>query len=188
MRLHNKTILILLLLLSVNMFATGQKVKEEKPPVSERLFLGGSFGLQFGSITYINISPVVGLWVLPRVAIAAGPSFIYYKFYDEKTSIYGGRFYNQYVVLQDFNNIIPIGLHAGIFLHLEDEVLALESDYWKNSINGSNRFIANNLLFGGGIKQQIGARSFLNLTALWKIHDSGYSIYSSPEIRVSFSF
>jgi hypothetical protein len=171
------------------MFVAGQKVKDEKPPLNERLFFGGSFGLQFGTITYIDISPTVGLWVLPRVAIAGGPSFIYYKnkYYDEQTSIYGGRFYSQYVILQDLNNVLPIGLHTGIFLHLEDEMLSFESSYFKNT-NASGRFTANNVLFGGGIRQQMGARSFIHLTALWKIYDSGYSLYSSPEIRISFSF
>ena len=191
MRLHSKTTLILMLLLSVNILVTGQKVKNEKPPISERLFFGGSFGLQFGTETYINISPTVGLWVLPRVAIAGGPSYIYYKskYFDTETSIYGGRFYTQFLLIENLNNVLPVGLNTGIFLHLEDEALSYESAYWKYPPYDSKRFIANNVLFGGGIRQPIGARSFLNITALWKIHDSGYSTYnSSPEIRVSFSF
>ena len=189
MKSYSRITLILLLLFSVNIFVVGQQViREEKPPISERLFFGGSFGLQFGSITYIDVSPIVGLWVLPRVAVAAGPSFTYYKYYnDYKTSIYGGRFYTQYLLVQDIDNIFPIGLHTGIFLHLEDELLSFESDYWM-PYPTSKRFTANNVLFGGGIRQQMGRRSFLNLTALWTIHDSGYSIYNSPEIRVSFSF
>ena len=190
MRLSNQITLIFLLLFSVNMFVFGQNVrKQEKPPINERLFLGGSFGLQFGDITYIDVSPTVGLWVLPRVAIAGGPSYIYYKnkFFNTETSIYGGRFYTQFLLVENLNNVLPIGLNTGILLHLEDELLSLESRYWKD-INASGRFIANNILFGGGIRQQMGRRSFLNLTALWTIHDSGYSIHGSPDIRVSFSF
>ena len=188
MRLHSRIILILLFLFSINLFALGQNNrKEEKPPISERLFFGGSFGLQFGTITYIDASPIVGLWVLPKMAIAAGPSFTYYKFYDDKTSIYGGRFYTQYLLVQDLDNIFPMGLHTGIFLHLEDELLSFESEYWMR-YPYTGRFAVNNVLFGGGIRQQMGRRSFLNLTALWTVHDSGYSIHSSPEIRVSFSF
>jgi hypothetical protein len=188
MKSHNKTILTLLLLLSVNMFAAGQEVKEEQPPLSERLFFGGSLGLQFGTITYIDISPVVGLWVLPRVAIAGGPSYMYYKFRNDQTSIYGGRLYTQYVVLHNLNDVLPIGMNTGFFLHLEAEALSLETSYWKYPYNQSGRFMANNVLFGGGIRQQMGTRSFLHLSALWKIHDSGYSMHSSPEIRVGFSF
>ena len=189
MRLYNRTTLIFLLLFSVNLFVFGQNIrKEEKPPIRERLFFGGSFGLQFGTITYIDVSPIVGLWVLPRVAIAGGPNYTYYKFYDDKTSIYGGRFYTQYLLIQDLDNVLPLGLHTGIFLHLEDELLSLESNYWIYPYTSSGRFTVNNVLFGGGIRQQMGRRSFLHLTALWTINDSGYSIHSSPEIRVSFSF
>ena len=189
MRLYSRIILIFLFLFSINLFVSGQNIKrEEKPPMRERLFYGGSFGLQFGTITYIDVSPIVGLWVLPRVAIAAGPSFTYYKLYDDETSMYGGRFYTQYLLLQDLDNVLPIGLHTGIFLHLEDELLSLESKHWRYPYTASGRFAVNNVLFGGGIRQQMGRRSFLNLTALWTIHDSGYSIHSSPEIRISFNF
>ena len=188
MRLHSRIILIPLFLLFVNLSIFGQNVrKEEKPPVSERLFFGGSFGLQFGTVTYIDVSPIIGLWVLPRVAIAGGPGFTYYKnkYYDEEMTIYGGRFYTQYLLLENVNNVLPIGLNTGIFLHLEDEL----SQYRITSPSyASGNFFANNVLLGGGIRQPIGARSFLNLTALWTIHDSGYSIRSNPEIRVSFSF
>ena len=190
MRLYSRITLIFLLLFSANIFVSGQNVrKQEKPPISERLFFGGSFGLQFGTITYIDISPTVGLWVLPRVAIAAGPSYIYYKnkIFNEETSILGGSFYTQYLLVENLSNVLPLGLNTGIFLHLEDELLSLESRYWRDP-NASGRFVANNVLFGGGIRQQMGQRSFLNLTALWTIHDSGYSIHSSPQIRVSFSF
>ena len=185
MRLHSKTILIFIFLLSANLFVFGQNIrKQEKPPISERLFFGGSFGLSFGDITYIDISPTVGLWVLPRVAIAVGPSYLYYKykgrFSTTELSMYGGRFYTQFLLVEN----IPI-LNTGILLHLEDEL----SHYKINSppkIAGN--YNANRVLLGGGIRQQIGGRSFLNLTALWTIHYSGYSIHSSPEIRVSFSF
>ena len=190
MRLYSRISLIFLLLFSINLFAFGQNIrKEEKPPINERLFFGGSFGMQFGTVTYIDVSPIVGLWVLPRVAIAAGPSFTYYKnkFIDAETSLYGGRFYTQYLFIQDLDNVFPIGLHTGIFFHLEDELLSLESKYWKNQY-ASGRFIANNVLIGGGIRQQIGNRSFLHLTALWTIHDAGYFVHESPEIRISFSF
>ena len=189
MRLYNRIILIFLFLFSINLFVFGQDIrKEEKPPIRERLFFGGSFALQFGTMTYIDVSPTVGLWVLPKVAIGAGPSFTYYKFYNEETSIYGGRVFLQYLLLNDLNNVLPIGLHTGIFLHLEDEALSLESRYWKIYSSDSGRFIANNVLFGGGIRQQMGRRSFMNLSVLWAIHDSGYLTHSNPDIRISFSF
>jgi len=185
--LFRKKILIIVLL-SVFYSASSQNMRQETPPLRERMFFGGSFGLQFGTLTNIQVSPIVGLWVLPRLAVAAGPDFTYYKFYDDKTTMYGGKFYTQLVVIQDLNNIIPVGLHAGIFLHLEDDLLNLESAYWKVAPYSADRFTVNTILAGGGISQQLGQRSSMNIMVLWALQDPGFAIYSNPEIRLSFSF
>ena len=162
--------------------------KEQAPPAKERLFYGGSFGLMFGSITDIQVSPVVGFWVLPRIAIAAGPTYRFYKDPQDKTSIYGGRGYMQFVVIQDLSAIFPGGGHTGLFLHVEDELLSLKANFWKYPYNPPGRFFVNTVLAGGGISQQLGRRASLNFMVLWPLNDSGYDIYSKPEIRVSFSF
>jgi hypothetical protein len=156
--------------------------------LKERLFYGGSFSLQFGTFTNIDISPIIGLWVLPRVGIAAGPDFRYYKDPIDRTTIYGGKTYLEIIFLQDLDKIIPLGLHLGLFLHVEDEALSLESSFFKTDPSNSERFMINTILAGGGIRQQIGQRSSLNLTFLWALNDSGYGIYGNPEIRVSFMF
>ncbi|HUX97692.1 MAG TPA: hypothetical protein VMV47_18315 [Bacteroidales bacterium] len=183
-----RKIVLLIILLPAFYLLSGQNPRQEAPPLRERIFFGGSFGLQFGTLTNIKVAPVVGLWLLPRLAVAAGPDYTYYKYYDDETSMYGGKFYSQFVLLQDLNNIIPVGLHTGIFLHLEDELLNLESAYWKNPPYPSERFNVNTILFGGGISQQMGRRSSMNIMVLWALQDSGYAIYDNPEFRISFNF
>lgn len=180
--------LIFILLNSISHIVSGQNIKQEKPPLRERMFFGGSFGLQFGTLTNIEVSPIVGLWVLPRLAVAAGPNYTYYKYYEDKTTMYGGKGYAQFVLIQDLNNILPVGLHTGIFLHLEDDLLNLESAYWQTAPYASERFTVNTVLFGGGISQQMGRRSFMNIMVLWALQDSGYAIYDNPEFRISFNF
>ena len=81
-----------------------------------------------------------------------------------------------------------MGAHIGVFLHFEDELLSLQSSFWKNPPITSERFYINTVLAGGGISQQIGRRSSLNIMVLWALNDSGYDVYSNPEIRVSFNF
>jgi len=179
--------LIIILVLSINEIS-GQKVRQETPPLRERLFFGGSFGLQFGTFTNIQVSPVVGIWLLPRVAVAAGPNFMFYKDPFGKTNIYGGKGYAQFVLVRDLNSIIPIGVHTGIFLHLEDELLNLESEFWQTAPVASERFTINTVLAGGGISQQLGRRSSMNFTVLWALSNSIYDIYGNPEIRISFNF
>ena len=166
---------------------SGQNTREQKPPLRERMFFGGSLGLQFGTYTNINVTPIVGLWVRPRIAIAAGPNFTYYKDPYYATTMYGGNAYVQFVPVKDINNALPIGIHMGIFLHLEDELLSLESAFWDPQ-NPSDRFSVNTLLGGFGISQQLGTRSALNLMFLWTLTNSGYALYSNPEIRISFNF
>jgi hypothetical protein len=181
------SILIILLVFTSFSIISAQRSKQQKPPLKERLFFGGSFGLQFGTITSINISPVIGLWVLPRVALAAGPEFTFYKDPYYSTSIYGGKLYSEFVLIQDFNNIFPMGIHMGLFLHAEYESLSLESEVW-NIANPSSRFFINTALAGGGISQQLGPRSSLNFIVLWVLNSSNYGFYNNPEIRISFNF
>jgi hypothetical protein len=188
MRYYLQITLIVILLNSISPIVTGQNPRQETPPLRERIFFGGSFGLQFGTLTNIEISPTVGLWVLPRLAIAAGPKFTYYKYYDNETTMYGGKGYAQFVLLQDLNNVLPVGLHTGIFLHIEDELLNLESAYWQTPPYQSERFTVNTVLVGGGLSQQMGRRSSMNIMVLWALQNSGYNIYDNPELRISFNF
>jgi hypothetical protein len=174
-------IFLLLILSSSNLSA--QRQREEPPPLKERLFFGGNLGLQFGRETDIQVSPVVGIWLLPRLAVAVG-----YKYGNVQTSIYGGKAYAEFVVIQNLNSIIPIGGNTGIFLHLEDEILSLETEDWKNPPYLTNRFSINTLLAGGGISQQLGRRSSMNFMVLWALNESIYNIYGTPEIRISFIF
>lgn len=166
-----------------------QNTREDAPPIKERLFYGGSLGLMFGTITDIQVSPVIGFWVLPRVAVAVGPTYRYYKDQIDRTAIYGGRSYLQLVVIKDLSSVLPLGVHTGVFLHFEDELLSLKTSFWKNPPPYmTDRFYVNTVLAGVGISQQIGRRSSLNFMVLWPLNDSGYNIYSKPEIKISFTF
>lgn len=182
------TIISLFLIVQSYSAVSGQKAREEKPPLRERVFFGGSFGLQLGTITDIQVSPVIGLWVLPRVAIAVGPDYRFYKDRNNSTNIYGGKCYTQFIVIKNINSFLPVGANTGIFLHLEDDLISLESSAWKYPPFTSDRFYLNTLLAGGGISQQIGRRSSLNIMVLWALNEPVYPVYSVPEIRVSFNF
>ncbi len=56
-----KKILSITLLLVIFASAAGQvpetKKPQENPPLKQRLFFGGSFGLQFGTVTNIEVAP-----------------------------------------------------------------------------------------------------------------------------------
>ncbi len=160
----------------------------EKPPFKERIFYGGSLGLQFGTQTNIEVLPVVGLWVLPRVAVAAGPGFRFYRYQNVNTSIYSVRGYIQLVPVRDINKMLPLGVHTSIILQFEDEGLSLDSKYWHNVDRDPKRFWVNQIMAGPGISQQMGKKSSLNILILWTLNNNGYSIYNDPVLRISFVF
>ena len=183
-RLIKMTFLIICISFASLSMISGQNRREQKPPLRERMFFGGGLGLQFGTYTDIQVTPIVGLWVRPRIAIAAGPNFRYYKYQGYESTMYGGNAYVQFVPVQDINNAIPIGLHMGIFLHLVDDLLNFDDPYVDNA-----RVTVNTVLGGFGIRQMLGTRSSLNLMFLWAFNESPlYDLYSNPEIRISFNF
>lgn len=181
--------IISLVLLSSFSVVSAQRRREEPPPLRERLFFGGNVGLSFGTVTDVQVAPIIGLWILPRVAVAAGPNFRFYKDPYDKTDIYGIKTYGQFVLVQDINNLIPLGVHTGIFAHMEYEWLNLETSFWQSIPTFmETRFNIHTLLAGGGISQQLGPRSSINFTVLWALNDPGFGVYSNPEIRLSFNF
>jgi hypothetical protein len=192
---------ILAIILVLNSFssASGQDANEDRfpydqkqvtdtPPINQRLFAGGSVGLVLGTITDIQLSPVVGIWALPRVAVAVGPSYRYYKDQYSRTAIYGAKAYVQFVVIHDITSVLPLGVHTGLFLHGENELLSLKTSFWKYPPYHGDRFYVNTVLAGAGLSQQIGKRSSLDFIVLWPLNDSDYELYSKPEVRISFIF
>jgi len=155
-------------------------VPEPKMTLKDRLFFGGGFGLQFGSYTNIEISPLVGLKLTPEFQIGAGMSyqFISSDFYDFSTSIYGYRGFSNYLVL------------SNIFVHAEYESLSLESKYFDylNRYPNTDRFWVGSFLVGGGYRMMVGERSSVNFMILFNLNETVYSPYSNPIFRLGFYF
>jgi len=166
---------------------SGQSDRGAAPPLRERLFFGGDMGLQFGTITNIQLSPTIGLWLTPRLSIAGGPTYQYYKDPSFSTDLWGPRAYSQFMIIKDINNIIPIGMGMGIGTHIEYEGLSLEKSVFVDE-NETGRMYVSSLLAGFTVNQSLGRRSFMSITVLWALTDNQYQVYSNPEIRIGFMF
>ena len=182
------TLACLLMVITVSGQDQVRPEQEKNPPLRQRLFFGGSIGLQFGTVTNIEVAPVAGAWLLPRIAVGAGPSFQYYRDPFGNTVIYGGRAMLQLSLIRDLNNVIPVGLNAGIFIEGEYEALSLEKSFFNSSATGGGRFFYDSFLAGAGISQPTGKRSFMNLKFLWSLTGNEYGLYDTPEIRIEFFF
>lgn len=167
-----KAIFTLVFIVLITFESNGQIGLQNKEPIGDRFFYGGNFGLMFGTITYVELSPLIGYRITDKLSVGPGVSYIYLQDnrFDLSTNIYGGRLFARY-------NITDY-----LFGHGEYEVLNRESPY---SLDG--RVNVTSIFIGGGYRQRLGANSFLSIMGLWNLNDSEYSIYRNPIIRMGFS-
>lgn len=157
------------------------------PTLRERIFFGGSFGLQIGTYTYIETSPLVGLWLTPRLNIAAGPCYKFLKDPYGSTDVFGAKAFTRLVLIKDINNIVPIGVGISIYLHGEFERLSYRADFFYT--NPDRIRISNNAVLGGfGFSQHLGPRSSLDISILWLMNEAELDIYDSPEVKIGVTF
>jgi hypothetical protein len=156
----------------------GQKIR-----FTDRLFFGGGLGLQFGTVTLIDISPVIGYRVTEKLETGIGLTYKYYKFNDYyylggdlKSNIIGGSIFARYHILEN------------LFAHIEYESLRYRYDEYYgsgSSITYSQRTAVYNSIFvGGGYRQRISSGSYFFIMALWNLNDGAYSPYSNPVLRM----
>jgi len=175
------TIITFILVMNFNL-SYGQDERSEVP-FKDRIFIGGNLGLQFGSATYIDISPLVGYKITEKLQAGIGVTYIYYKVKDTyynyayETSIYGGRLFSRYYFLDN------------VFGHGELEVLNMEVP---QDIAGTGNFdyVRDNItsvMVGGGYAQPIGSNAALVLMVLWNLTEEQYSPYQNPIFRIGFT-
>lgn len=181
-RLVFLTILILLCFLFhpwPHSFAFGQrgekadeKQEQQKPDWKDRLFVGGNMGLQFGDITFINASPVLGYRLSNDRSVAVGGIYQYIRNnrIDASSSLYGGRAWFRQVLFQ------------GIFFQTEYQSI---NHRIRDPVSfGDRRVFTSALFVGGGYRSRIGANSYIALTVLWDVLGQRQpSPFPQPNIR-----
>lgn len=184
MKKHNISILFIILatsIISSKTFAQDNPNAPPSPPkkpFKDRLFVGGNIGLQFGTLTYIDISPKVGYKLTERFAAGIGATYIYindkrYRGFEYSTDIYGGRVFGQYKI---FDNVLAYSEFEVLNGEVYDDLLA---EMIRRNITS--------LLVGGGYVQPVGGRSNIMILVLWNLLESRYSIYQNPVIRIGFN-
>jgi hypothetical protein len=165
----------------------------EKPPLKERIFFGGNIALQFGTITFIEVSPLAGIRLTPRFSPGISLIYNYYKenmFTTFDTHIFGGSVFSRYTLMQNMNKFIPLGINASIIAHGEYEALNLESRYFDvlGTQGNQDRFWQHNVYVGGGLGFHAGKNSMFTIFILWNLNETENSLYSNPVVRVGFVF
>lgn len=158
-------------------FAQREYYPGDSIPFKDRLYYGGNFGMQFGTVTLIDISPLVGVMITPKLSSGVGITYQYFndrRFIGGQTSSYGGRLFTRY-------NVLP-----NIFLHAEYE--SINFDNYNLISDRFERIWSNALFLGGGYFAPFGPRGGANFTFLYNVlHDNLRSPYGEPYvIRVGF--
>lgn len=156
---------------------------DNKPSFFDRLVFGGNLGLQFGTETIIDISPVVGYKITEKLIGGVGAKYLYYKtellingnLYKYSTNIYGGSVFGRYYLTPEF------------YAHTEYEILNLEvpDDFVYGKLVRRN---ITSFLVGGGYRQPLGDRASIGITLLYNLTEDRYSPYQNPILRVGFGF
>lgn len=163
---------IVILNSSLVAFAQEESSREERSSGDfwEKITVGGNFGLQFGSVTYIDLSPMVGYRFTDK--FTAGPGFTYrylkYRGY-EASSIYGGSFFARHLIGSQF------------FAQAQYESLSSEYLTFVNQEPYFKREWVSGLFIGGGLYQPLGRRGAVLLSAMYNLmYDNIKSPYNSP--------
>ena len=154
-------------------------ILKPKVPFKDRFFTGGTIGLQFGTVTYLDVSPKLGYRVTKDFSAGIGATYIYindkrYKGHENKSNIYGGRVFGEYRI---WENLLAYSEYEILNLEVQDDFFP----YLPTRKNISS------LLAGGGYSQAIGGNSSAVILVLWNLLDSKYSIYQNPIIRIGFN-
>lgn len=153
---------------------------EDKPPLKDRMYFGGNFSLQFGRVTFIDVSPLAGVMLNERLSTGLGATYQYLKFSRNSSSVYGGRVFGRYNITRN------------IFAHTELE--SLNTAYVVPGLTpDQDRLVRDwvpGLFVGGGYFTPFGSRGGANITLLYNLtYDNRKSPYNEPYvIRVGLVF
>lgn len=185
-------LIVLLNLITASIFAQ----TEEDPSVkdlqfNQRLVFGGGFGMQFGNVTLLDLSPSIGYRVTDQLTLGTGISYKYNhikdytldlnsgKWYDYNSNVFGGSIWSRYYLLQN------------IFAHAEIEQLRINYKYTSFSsttpTNIKSGVDMTSVLVGGGYRQPLGGHVFFNILILFNLNETEFSPYNNPIIRAGVS-
>ena len=145
-----------------------------KTNVWDKVYFGGNLGLQFGTSTFIDVSPLVGYRITDKFSLGVGATYQYYhyrdRYYDLETNVYGGRLFGRYL-FTDY-----------LFGQAEYEYLNLEAfDFYRRRVD------VESLLAGVGYIQRLGGSSAIVGMILYNFTESAYTPYQNPIIRIGIN-
>lgn len=144
------------------------------------LSIGGSFGLQFGDITFVELEPLLSYHFNQSLMIGVGPIYQYesadaqaYGGFSYTSSLYGGRLDVLFFLPDEYSRIFIMG---------ECDVINLpEANPFTYQLSRGNLTLP---MLGIGYKEPISDKSFFCAYILWDLSNSIYNPFANPIINV----
>lgn len=168
--------LLLICLIPLQTFSQNDNLnKTNKGFDASKIYTGGGLGFTFGTVTVIDVSPLIGYRFTEKLSAGVGGIYKYYndKRYTpaDKRTIFGGNVFSRY------------NITANIFAHVEYEYITYKTDYY-TFWNQEQQISEWGLLAGGGYRQQLGNKSYVFAMILYNFNETQYTPYDNPVIRV----
>ncbi|NPA67966.1 MAG: hypothetical protein GXO50_05090 [Chlorobi bacterium] len=156
---------------------TYQDIKP-KSTLKDKIFFGGGFGLQLGSVTNITVMPEVGYRFTDKFTAGTGLYYMYTSIsaYNYSDNVYGGKIFSRYYVVPDF-------FIAGEYESLNIADYDLYTGYYTGG-----RIWVQGLLLGGGWRQKIGEHFAILTTLMYNVLEDDKTPYSNPVFKISFIY
>ncbi|MEI6853625.1 MAG: hypothetical protein WCL06_12310 [Bacteroidota bacterium] len=180
----HKFTLIFLLCFIFSHLAFGQDKPVEGATIAEdpgyndnfkhSFFTGGNLGVQFGTVTMVDISPQFGYYIFENMSVGMGLTYQYIndRRFSATMHVLGGRVFTR----------LYLPFYNSIFAHGEYEYMTYNTNVF--SLTGQKEWVQlSNILAGIGYRQRIYGRSAVTMMVLWNFNDTPYTLYSNPVIR-----
>lgn len=144
----------------------------------DKVFVGGGLGAGFGDYTFINVSPIIGYRVSPKLSIGMRlmyqyTTFEYFDYADQRWKDYSGNDFG-------IGGFARYMLFGPVYLQAEYEHLSYEALYRSGE---SRRDNFDSFMAGGGIAQPIGRKASVFLTLMYNFSYENFNtsnVYRSP--------
>ena len=156
----------------------------ETPAWREKVFFGGNFGLQIGTITSIEVSPVAGYRITDMFYSGVGITYDFYNnsFFDYSRHIFGGGIFARAYFFKG------IFAHSDVFLFNVDDYNEFTPAGGSAGYKKEGRIWIPSFMVGGGYSQPLGERSEVYMMILWDLNETSDSPYENPIIKFGFYF
>ncbi len=149
---------------------------DTQPPASSqgRLFYGGYVGLAFGTVRYVEFSPLVGYRFTEDLGAGIG---VFYRYRDD-------RRYDPSVSASDYGGNVFLRYHIGSGVFAQAEYDSTSYEYLANSLTGATaRETYNGVLAGFGYSAAVGRGAGAYFVVLYDFNYQANNLhnpYSSP--------